>query len=182
MKTFNVAILYFDGSRNSKEWDQVVRARSRDVALRIAYGDLLMTHPAADIQHTACSEIDETEENEMPETPSTTHFSDKVVFKDEFGDSVSFHVDEGDDGDYDNKFYMIAHDGDTNESIDFLFTREQFGALIKFMAEHVVADESLDEGRESTRWSDEVLNIEMNDLNNRLMILEMRLRELERKQ
>jgi hypothetical protein len=77
---------------------------------------------------------------------------------------------------------MIAHDGDTNESIDFLFTREQFGALIKFMAEHVVADESLDEGRESTRWSDEVLNIEMNDLNNRLMILEMKLRELERKQ
>lgn len=73
------------------------------------------------------------------------HFSDRVVFKDEFGDTVSFQVDEGVDGDLDNAFYMTAHNGDTNEAIDFLFTHAQFSALIKFVAGHVIPDESLDE-------------------------------------
>lgn len=91
----------------------------------------------------------------MTDFRAVAKFSDKVVLKDEYGDTVSFEVDEGEDSDFDNKFYMVVHEGDTNNVIEWLYTREQLSALLQFLVEHTVPDASLDDDAELPAVIDE---------------------------
>lgn len=93
----------------------------------------------------------------MTDFRAVAKFSDKVVLKDEYGDTVSFEVDEGEDSDFDNKFYMVVHEGDTNNVIEWLYTREQLTALIQFLVEHTVPDASLDEDTFEVPTNDDVI-------------------------